>query len=163
MADITHNGLIIHDVPPNWGLIKSNFRVTEESRVLYAYAPHVYSPVEQDIPFMLVAHEKVHIDQQQRYDGGVDAWWQRYCDDMQFRLSQELAAHRAEYRSVCDQPECNRAMRRTVLKVISKKLASPLYGCMIPRKVAAAVLPMCDDPEVVARVVSGEYNEEEYD
>ena len=145
--------------PPNWKQITDTFTgVDRRKDVVFAYYPHVYVPNGKPLPFMLIAHEKVHLEQQRAYEGGPSAWWDRYCEDMPFRLSQEFPAHRAEYYAVCSTETLNRHTRRAVLKTIAKRLSSELYGHLIPYKVALAILPMADDAELVKKVIHADHN-----
>jgi hypothetical protein len=155
--------MIKSTTPPNWKQITDTFTgVNRNGNVVFAYYPNIHVPSGKPLPFMLLAHEKVHLEQQRSYEGGASAWWDRYCEDMKFRLSQELPAHRAEYHAVCVEPTANRHMRRAVLKVIAKRLSSELYGHMIPYKVALSLLPACDDAAVVKRVLEADYDDKEF-
>jgi len=58
------------------------------------------------------------------------AWWEKYLTDIEFRLDEELAAHRAEYKAWCA-VSLNRQQRRFYLTQVAARLASPLYGNML--------------------------------
>lgn len=49
----------------------------------------------------LYEHEKTHVIQQRAYNGGPEAWWERYFDDVYFRYSQEIEAYRVQYKFYC--------------------------------------------------------------
>ena len=147
---------IRYTVPPNFEQLKEAFFVKESDRILYAYHPYIYNPSGiEDISKPLLHHEGVHMDRQH---GGLGplAWWKHYCENMQFRLMEELLAHRAEYVEVCKHPHTNRAQKRAYLVAISKRLASPLYGLKIRAKTVKALLPAMDDLRVMAKVLSME-------
>ncbi len=144
---------ILRELPPNWKQITETFDVDPATRVLYAYFPHIYNPTGFRVPPALVAHERVHLDRQRK---DVVQWWQSYCDNMRFRLMEELLAHRAEYVAVCNHPGTNRAQKRAYLVAISKRLGSQLYGCKIRAKTVKALLPAMDDPAVMQKVLDME-------
>ena len=82
----------MHGFPPNVNQIEERFSVG--TGTIFTYAPSVYVPSGRPLTGSLIAHERVHIGQQ-----GDDpaAWWDRYLDDVEFRLEQEVEAHRAEW------------------------------------------------------------------
>lgn len=92
-----------------------------------------------DIPLSLIAHEAVHQGQQTAFEGGIEGWWKTYCLDGPFRLQQEIPAHRAELRSLLERSS-NRHARRTYLKMVATRLASPLYGRLVTLGEAKALL-----------------------
>ena len=120
--------LIIRSAPPNYPEIIRVFPQATRQTVIFAYAPNIYAPHSRPVPPELIAHEKVHIARQEA--AGVDRWWARYLVDPEFRYTEEVLAHRAEYRALCEMND-NRHARRSALKSIAKKLAAPLYGNMV--------------------------------
>ncbi len=120
---------IIQSFPPNFASIRAVFPGASNVGVIFAYAPDIYCMHTTNIPPELIAHEKVHIERQEAYPGGVEAWWSRYLVDLSWRYNEELLAHRAEYRWLCE--NASRQVRRASLKVIGRKLAAPLYGNMV--------------------------------
>jgi hypothetical protein len=72
----------------------------------------------------------VHFRQQVLF-GGVVLWWDHFLKDKEFRLSQEIEAHREEYRVWCGMSRRSRSHRRMMLKVMAKRLAAPMYGGII--------------------------------
>lgn len=53
------------------------------------YGVGVFHPPSPDV----IAHEEIHFRQQDEYPGGVEAWWARYLEDAEFRLSMEVPAY----------------------------------------------------------------------
>lgn len=53
------------------------------------------------IPKDLYQHEVTHVEQQENYEGGWEAWWERYFEDPYFRYSQEIEAYRNQYKWFC--------------------------------------------------------------
>jgi hypothetical protein len=125
---------VIKGFPPNYDEIKARFAVRPTT--IYAYGDTIYSPSTVDLPADLIAHEQVHFAQQKRA-GGPDAWWRRYLDDPQFRLSQEVEAYRAQYQLLKAMP---RADRRRRLAHICGLLASGMYGRLVTKEQARALV-----------------------
>lgn len=111
--------------PPN---IEAIARVLPEALrdkgVIFTYGRVIYVANGKPIPKSLIAHETVHVQQQDIV--GRDEWWDRYLRDKSFRFQMELAAHRMEH--VVAMNEGNRHHRRMITKLIAKRLAGPLYG-----------------------------------
>jgi hypothetical protein len=119
---------IVRGFPPNYKEIKARFN--PPPKTVFAYGDTIYSPAGVDLPADLIAHERVHFGQQAAA-GGAEAWWRRYIDDAEFRLTQEVEAYRAQYALVAALP---RPLRRRWLAAISKALASGMYGSLVTRE-----------------------------
>lgn len=117
--------------PPNYYDVVKVFRMAHWVETVFAYDPFIYVPSGKPLPPELVAHESVHVERQRI--AGVEAWWERYLNDPLFRYHEELLAHRAEYKYL-EANTTNRRGRRSVLKHVAKRLASPLYGRLISEK-----------------------------
>lgn len=128
---------IIHKRPPNFEDIVKVFPMADNYGVIFAFNGAIYSPSGGEIPYSLIKHEEVHCARQ----GGTEAcaieWWEKYLKNMEFRYSEELLAHKAEYQA-CIENALNRNMKRRALKQVAKRLASPLYGRMVSRKQAGS-------------------------
>ena len=121
---------IIKAYPPMIDAIDAAFNVRGKT-IFYAWGNVIYNPKGADIPPELLAHEQVHGDRQ---GSDVEGWWRKYIADPEFRLAEELCAHHVEYCYALTHG--NRLLRRKALKVVSKRLASPMYGRMISEKQA---------------------------
>lgn len=132
---------IVKTFPPNIDEIDRTFHVRDQAGVLYCFGGKLYNPSGGHVPPQIIAHEEVHSDRQTCHywkakDGREwtnwcpDLWWQRYIYEPEFRLSEELFAHRAEYDAFCKLTK-NRKMRRDYLSEISKRLSGPLYDGMV--------------------------------
>ena len=118
--------MIVYDWPPNISQIRAVLPVTE--RNIFAYANQIYNPGRQTLPVWLIEHEKVHF--QQQADIGVRKWWDRYLSDVEFRLNQEMPAHRREYFEFC-KVNADRNSRSMYLQQMARRLAAPMYGSII--------------------------------
>lgn len=125
---------IINDFPPNIKEIKNVLTLTGEE--LFAWGDIIFNPSGAKVPNQLLAHEHIHSTQQ---SNDIQVWWDRYLIDKQFRLEQEIEAHKVEYRVFCSS-EPNRNRRRIYLKIISKRLSSRMYGKMITFGKAKAII-----------------------
>lgn len=90
---------IIHDVPPNYDELVAVFGegANWDRGATFTYAEGIYC--KDPLPEHLVAHELIHVEQQEK-EGGTKAWWKRYIEDPDFRLHEEIEAYRAEYNYV---------------------------------------------------------------
>lgn len=122
---------VIVDRPPMFAAIDAVFKVAGRP-ILFAWGDRIFNPLNVAIPAELVAHEAVH---GQRQGGDVEAWWSRYLVDPTFRLAEELPAHVAEFKSLCEQHaphwHSQNGMRKTMAAHVARKLAAPLYGSLI--------------------------------
>lgn len=129
---------VICGKPPNFDYLCKFFPMVWDKHPIFAYAPNIYAPSNVAmLSTEIWEHEKVHIKRQEEM--GVERWWKLYCIDKDFRFSEELLAHRAEYKSVIENHPSRHA-RRSALKQIAKKLSSGLYGNMTTMKKAMELL-----------------------
>ncbi len=112
---------------------KRVFGVDWDRGVIITYGDTVYCKVP--ISDALIVHEQTHIDQQKAY--GVEAWWDRYFVDVEFRLSQEVEAYRNQVKYMRE--HCPRAERRRLLALIYKDMAR-MYGGMCTEEEAERLL-----------------------
>jgi len=112
--------------PPLWKEIDAEFHVAGQP-VIFAWDDTIYNPEDADISLDLMAHEKVHGWRQR---GEPTIWWRRYIADPNFRLAEEIPAHRAEYQAFCRR-NIDRNARARFLNAVAGRLCSPLYGKMI--------------------------------
>lgn len=124
---------VVHAPPPLFDEIAAVFPEARQPGVMFCWGDKVYAPgPPRTIGLEFFAHEQVHCDRQ---GSDIEAWWRRYLVDPAFRLEEELPAHIAEFKSLCEQHRAKwvsaRAMRRTFAARVARKLAAPLYGRMI--------------------------------
>jgi hypothetical protein len=114
--------------PPLWDEIDAAFHVAGKP-VFFAWGDCIYNPEGLAIPPALKAHERVHMEQQRAIL--PTEWWRRYIADAQFRLDQEIPAHRAEFTEFC-RHHSNKNRRAEALEFAARRLSGNLYGCIIP-------------------------------
>jgi hypothetical protein len=124
--------------PPNIEAIRAVLPVSE--RNIFAYGNVIFNPGGCALPGELIVHEQVHFEQQRKMASwwrrnGAEVWWRKFLASPEFRLDQELEAHRAEYREYC-RIHRDRNDRQRALRVISGRLAKPMYGGIISQREA---------------------------
>lgn len=104
---------------------------------IFCWGDTIFNPSGCTITPALLAHEETHSIRQ---GIEVEAWWDRYLTDPQFRLDEEIPAHIAEFKEFCKGKNLTRNLRRNYLKVISQRLSSPLYGRLVTFEVARSLI-----------------------
>jgi len=117
---------VVNAYPPNLDIIRNAFPI--HSGVIFTYGGKIYSPDSMVISPELHAHEAIHVKQQ---GDDPDVWWDKYIIDVEWRLEQEIEAHRAEWKYVLRNIK-NREVRAKYLSVIAARLSGKLYGNMLP-------------------------------
>lgn len=121
---------IIRAYPPNFAQIAAAFPVKGRNGILYAYGQTLYNPSGIAVTPWLLAHETVHGNRQTV----PLVWWDYYINFPDFRFTEELLAHRAEYYRYAElHTEDDTEM---YLTLISQRLASRLYGNMVSEQEA---------------------------
>lgn len=121
--------------PPNIAAIRRTFPHLS-GREIFAWAGTIYNPGGGTLPPEIIAHEEVHFEQQ---GDDPQGWWKCYLSDVEFRLSQEVDAHRAEWQAYRRRVK-NRDKRARFLARLSGRLSGPLYGNLINRKEAKRLI-----------------------
>ena len=133
---------IVQALPPLFDEIDAAFKVRGRP-ILFAWGGRIFNPAGVPVPPELMAHERVHGERQLQgaTDGtaegehAIGLWWGCYVKDPVFRFEEELLAHVAEFKMLCDCQRhawrSERNMRRTLVRHVARKLAAPLYGNLI--------------------------------
>lgn len=131
---------VIRAYPPNFSQIAAAFPVKGVPGIIYAYGDRIYAPGSKgDLPSWILAHEEVHGRQQHDTLWPdlylVDKWWTNYIGSPQFRLEQEIPAHRAEWQSYLRSYTWPPSKEdRNYLDSITERLSGPLYGNLISKE-----------------------------
>jgi hypothetical protein len=110
--------------PPNYAAIEKRFCL-DGYQPIFAYGNTIYNPHGVEIGSEIINHEKTH-----GYRQGADPekWWDRYMDEDNFRLAEELLSHAVElFTRVSEMPKNNRNARRILLTNTTERLISPMY------------------------------------
>ena len=86
--------------PPIYKLAQEKFGVDFNKGVVFTYGDTIHVANGRLSPDLLV-HELTHVEQQQNFPGGKEAWWELYLKDEKFRFNQEIKAYQAQYKKVC--------------------------------------------------------------
>jgi len=130
---------VIKDYPPNIDLIDSFFNV-KGKKIIYTWGDIIYSPhPEFYITPELYVHEGVHSARQTTDSKAIESWWDRYLHDLEFRLNEELLAHKAEYKEYC-KTHADRNMQNFYLQQAAQRLAGPTYGQMVTTSKARSLI-----------------------
>jgi hypothetical protein len=127
--------MIKREKPPNYEQIAAAFQLN--GREIFAYDGVIYAPGTGVITPELVVHETVHFKQQEVE--GVESWWKKYIDDPEFRMAQEIPAHKLEYRAFLKTHK-DRNERVRYLELVANRLSSKMYGNVITKKQALCQL-----------------------
>lgn len=129
---------VVDTPPPHWvlGPAHAHWGVKFGEGVAFAVGRtiHASSRLTDDE----MAHELVHVDQQERV-GGPEVWWHLYFRDPEFRLGQEAEAYRTQYGKICARTR-SREERFHFLDQMAKLLAGPLYGRMVDYATAVKLI-----------------------
>lgn len=121
---------IVRAFPPNFPTLKRVFDLGSGDGVIFSYGELIFIPNQRTpLPPALVALEAVHGERQMAHPGGVVRWWDEYIASREFRLAEELPAHRAEY--AWHRLHEGRGGRERALVKIAQRLSGRLYGGMI--------------------------------
>jgi len=93
--------------------------------IVFTYGDVIHSAVE--IPKDLMVHELTHVRQQREFDGGKDAWWEKYLADPKFRTAQELEAYRAQWQWIKNNVK-DRNEQVRILSHCAQSLGGKMYG-----------------------------------
>ena len=110
---------------PNLDLLKTTFNV-DSKNVIIAYGDTIYCPKE-GMSKDLLEHELTHCERQNFNKQSAERWWQKYMEDKDFRLQEELIAYVNQYK-FCEKVYKDRNARARILHFLSKELASERYG-----------------------------------
>lgn len=138
---------IVHEPPPNYAQVIAVFPYAKGVGTFFTYGRCVFIPNPNwrhgglTLSEALMAHETVHADRQSNNAAG---WWRRYLDDPEFRLAEELPAHKAEFATFATD---NRARRRAELRHIAHRLSGPLYGRLLTVHKAKQLITGLSNPD----------------
>ena len=132
---------IIRAFPPNWIDIAKVFPIKGRQGIVYAYGDRIYNPSGITIEPWILDHETEHCKRQNEM--GTGAWWDAYILNTKFRLKEEVLAHRAEYASY----RMGHSQKATYdyLRWMAHRLASPIYGHMVPEDEAKRLITEFND------------------
>lgn len=128
--------------PPNLDRIIAAFPKATDPGVIFAYGDTIYNPSGIEIPPALLAHEETHGRRQQSLKSceRVTEWWDKYIADPEFRYTEEMWAHAAEF-LVLKKIVTDRNDRAKLVMHTAQRLIAPLYNYGVPKSLNQAI---CD-------------------
>lgn len=93
---------------------------------IFCWGYEIRNPADISIDDFLVVHERVHSIRQ--HEIGIEEWWERYLTDDDFRIEEEVLAHRAEYEHRIGKHQAqHRRMRRFYMNQTIERVRNPMY------------------------------------
>lgn len=138
--------MILTERPPNFEQILKAFPGASGPGVIFSWEDRIYNPSGIPIPGPLVAHEELH-GRRHFLCGGSFKWWDKYIADPEFRYTEELMAHAAEFRAHPPYSS-DRNYRARLLQSTALRLIAPLYNYQPPRTLSQA---LCDLRQELSR------------
>ena len=114
--------------PPNIREIQKVFHIEGRKGIVFTHGQVIYNPDMGHLDDPLMFHEATHSLQQDEL--GVDAWWKKYLEDKDFRLSQELQAYHQQYKKYC-KTQKDRNKIAQYLHRLAVDCSGEIYGNMI--------------------------------
>jgi len=111
------------------------------SNAVFTWGDTLFIPSEgirSQLDAALMEHENTHTRQQARA-GGPEKWWERYLHELAFRLEQEAEAYQRQA-AVVKVLGLPRHVRRNYERQLARDLSGPLYGHLLTRQAAFALI-----------------------
>lgn len=112
--------------PPVFHSICSTFGIVPKN-VYFTYGDTIYNPDDLEVSEDIIAHECVHMEQQNHNEADAALWWGRYLREPQFRIEEESEAYAAQYHYLCSIHK-DRNKRFKILHNLACSLSGPLYN-----------------------------------
>lgn len=128
---------IVKAFPPLFKRIAETFPVKGKQGILYAWGDRIYNPSGVKIPPSLLAHEELHGKRQlyiktRDWEKTIRNWWEKYLTDPEFRLNEEVLAHRVEAADFISWAHTD-VTYSNYLNMMAERLSSPLYGSLVSK------------------------------
>lgn len=127
---------IVKAFPPNFIRLAEVFPIRGKQGIIYAYGNRIYNPSGVKVLPWVLEHEKVHCERQ--FEVGIGIWWDAYVAFPDFRLSEEVLAHRKEWSMTQDLISCRDRMH--YLDMMVDRLSSSLYGNLVTSEQARTLI-----------------------
>lgn len=109
-----------NEKPPVFDMCVEKFGISWDSTIFaYGDTVHAKHPPTEDI----MVHEAVHLKQQ---NGNPMEWWDKYLNDSEFRLNQEIPAYRKQYYFLKGKIDRNTLDKK--VRMWCEALSSRFYG-----------------------------------
>lgn len=118
--------MVLNERPPVFDSVCAAFNIIPRGAV-FSYGDRVYSPDHATLPDHLIAHEMVHLRQQEYTEEGAILWWGKFLRDPEFRLSQEIEAYAHQYQYFKSRVADRNAPVK-FLWALAQSMSGPLYN-----------------------------------
>ena len=125
------------EFPPNYKELCEVFDIKDSKTIVFTWGDTLYNPFNIPISQDLLVHEQTHTRQQQSLikdyetlQKGARLWYNKYIKDKDFRLDQEIAAYRNQYKFFTEVVK-DRNKQAKFLWEIARHLSSEMYGNII--------------------------------
>jgi hypothetical protein len=125
------------EYPPNYRDIVDALGKPPE-HVIYCFGDTIYNPSGKEITADLEIHEQVHSKQQ---GTAPELWWDKYLNNSEFRLQQEIEAYGEQYKFACklvDEIGGGVKMKNWLKEKMAQALSGKEYGGIITQQAAEA-------------------------
>ena len=114
---------------------RKRFPITKET--IFVYKDTIYT--DEEMPYDIVHHELEHLRSQK--EQGADLWINRYLEEPEFRLQEELRAYRYQLKKVLETTN-DKGEYLNILTECITNLSSPLYGNIVSYREAERLLKL---------------------
>jgi hypothetical protein len=121
--------------PPVYERCEEMFGVKWKKGIIMTYGNTIHCKYRLKEP--KITHESIHVRQQ--LETGVEEWWDRYFEDEQFRLDQEVEAYKAEIKWIRHNVKGMDLKSRMIEKIVDD-ISSEIYGSIVTKKEALELL-----------------------
>lgn len=121
--------------PPIYDKCEEMFGVKWKKGIIITYGNTIHCKYKLKEP--KISHESVHVRQQ--LEMGVEEWWNRYFEDRQFRLNQEVEAYRAEIKWIRHNIKGMDLKSKMIEKIVDD-ISSEIYGSIVTKEEALELL-----------------------
>lgn|SRR3990167_222726 len=112
---------------PNFQVLQDKFGVGDETIIAYGNKIFVKG---KSLTGDLLVHELVHCERQRFDEISAKQWYDKYLEDDNFRLQEEVIAYRQQYLYCCKVFK-DRNKRAKILWAMAEELSSARYGKII--------------------------------
>jgi len=132
---------VINSYPPNIDSILNRFSFGKEfvkqRGVVFSYGDDLYNPSGVNVSDDLLLHEATHGSRQKTM--GVEEWWNKYLEEDEFRLNEEIIAYKKQY-AYLHQRYKDREVRASYLMRLASDLSSDIYDNVIEYNEAVKII-----------------------
>jgi len=122
-------------IPNIYYKLRDAFGIKWSNEIIITYGDTVYC--ERDIDEAKKVHEATHVSQQSNCD--PDEWYDKYINNVDFRLSQEIEAYKNEIKFYKKKIK-DRNLRYLCCEQVYRDISSSIYGNMISYSEAKKLL-----------------------